>query len=167
MLQLKTKLTTRPAAEGLPKPKAAAQQWLWRRAELGRGSRTSPAQGQPPSCSPRGGARGAGNLPQLCLGTGSKPQASQNMHGVRIPTGHTGKAGALLLSLDKLKQLWKPLAQRCRCFQMERQLKAGSEGPSLGLRHLFLHRDTLRNCWERSTGEDVVPIFNLLWLYKY
>ena len=59
--------------------------------------------------------------------------------------GSQASLEALLLSPVKLKQLWKHLAEGCRCFQMERQLKAGFEGPSFGLRHLFLHGATLRD----------------------
>lgn len=157
---------------GCQTPKATVAQRLGYSAEarLAEGTWTSLTQNQ--HCPPQlaklvQGEERAGHLPQLCLVKGSTPQATEKTHGVWIPTRLTGKSGALLLSLVKLKRRWKHLAEGCGCFQMERQLKAGFEGPGFGLRHLFLHGATLTDWWERSTGEDVVPIFNLLWLYKY
>lgn len=86
-----------------------------------------------------------------CLVKGSIPQAREKMPGVWIPMRLTGKSGAMLLGLVKLKQLRKHLAEGCGCFQMERQLKAGFDGPSFGLRHLFLHGATFRDWREKTT----------------
>lgn len=73
----------------------------------------------------RGGESRASAASMSCERQHSMPRATEKMHGVWIPTKLAGKSGALLLSLVKLKQLWKHLAEGCRCLQMERQLKAG------------------------------------------
>lgn len=130
MLQLGTKFTTvtGPAAGGVakrPRPLlvsglATAPKHIWQRGPEPPSLRTSTALHSSPNwCQ---GEERAGHLPQLCLVKGSTPQATEKTHGVWIPTRLTGKSGALLLSLVKLKQRWKHLAEGCGCFQMERQL---------------------------------------------
>lgn len=111
-------------------PKATVEQRHGYSAEARLAERTRTSLTQNQQCSPKlatlvQGEEKAGHLLRLCLVKGSTPRATEKMHGVWIPTKLAGKSGALLLSLVKLKQLWKHLAEGCGCLQMERQLKAG------------------------------------------
>lgn len=151
---------------GCQTPKPTVGQWLGYSAEphLAEGTRTSLTQNQHSSPQLAKLAQGedkAGRLLQLRSVKGSTPQATEKMHGVCTPTRLAEKSGALLLSLVKLKQLWKHLAEGCRCFQWRGSWREA-------LRSQFWI-EAFAPSWSHPQGlrEHAVPISNLLWRYKY